>query len=1034
MDQASIITHHARNGTPLDYNITTNGGRERFVVPRHTLGLFYSSYCKSLKDVLVSYEQPKPSKNAGVLSLCGIMERAGSNIPIVMNLTLKFTDEPESIYDDNFVKEMVCNIQHCMYERYNFDDVEDASNTLTCIIAETKDGFLLTEGRNIYYAYQLRFYFPFVKVEAKSIDGLMQNVCNRMRSKNVLGVLEQSPVGDWREIFNAHINNPIPLYGSSERPEYPPVILEHAYTDISDCCDNEEDISSIESLDINDVFDIHEHALVLTGQVQVELFNGFSNEDLLPFFLSVSYTENTIPMRDTLSTPNMSTPQNKACIGDHHSLIHFKTDKEMTTDLLGLISNDHYYNKLRWLDIGKAIHTTYRGSDEGLSVWIDFTVRAMKKTKFPVPHFEQTTYTQACADSYTDFPEPTNVTMKTLAWFAKEDNPEGYASWHNIWALPYRQQSLDLCSDSLAKALYCELWLTHACHARGKTKTVYIFDNNRWIRGEDGWGIRNSISDEFKRAFENERGELGEQIARTNDIREKDSLEATHSILCNIIRMLKTRQTKSTLLAEVLDRITIPRFEELLDKNGSLTGHPNGVTDSDMETGYIGFRKGKPEDYISRTTKAKFDTTLNWDSIRVKEFMEWMKEMFIDDDTRHFVMKLFASGYVAGNFDKIGPFFSGNVNNGKSTLSNFLIRCWGALAVKFPTTGITRGYSDSGAPNPAMVRISGPRWGLADEPDSKEKLHSGPFKRVFGNDDYYNRGLYSDGGDLENTCTVTVWANRIPPFPDADAACRIRFCCIPCLTTYVKSGAPESREEQFSQRVMPLRKSFQTQVNRLTSAALWVWAQYFPIWCKESLDHHPPEIEKATTDYWKENDIYLMYISDRIEMTADIKDTLSVTQIYKNFEEWFNMFNKGEIVPDRPTLRYQLVQHWERSPIANCWSGIKLKEDSASDISDQMTRELQNATVTRETNVFSSPMNKSNEVTPESSRASMIIPQIGQGSVPPSGINPNILDNSKIPMESMEGKNIRVEIVDGKLITKHIEDDELVSLTTIPCK
>lgn len=1031
MEHIQLISPFGRTSDGRDYNFVSNGGRNRWNIPKPKIGEFYASYCDHLAETMDEYEQPDPSPDNRNLAICSIMERAMPEMPIVIDMTLRFSKDPEDPYDSEFVKEVVSHMQHCIYEKYNLDEYDDdPGNLLICVITEPKKGYMTVEGKNRYYTYPVRFYFPFCKVEARTIDGLLESLSNQLRSRNVLGVLGQAPIGDWDSILKAYINTPLPLYGSSERAEQPPFYLEAIYPDLTDHINSDDSMSSVVSLTVGDVFDMNEHTLVLTNQVQDHVYSDLDDDELLPFFLSINFTPSTIPMREH-DTP-AATPIQRGSIADYGNR-HYKSDKEMSVELLNLISPDRYLNKYRWIDIGKAIHTSFKGSAEGLSYWITNTDRAIARVRHTIPHL-QPSVQEACSEAYYDFPEPTNVTVRTLAWFAREDNEESYKTWHNAWALPFRQESLNMSHDTLAKALYCELWLDHACHVQGKTRTVYTYENNRWVKVEDGYSIRMRISDDFKNAYEFERAELGEQIARTSDVREKARMEETHGVLSKIIKMLGNRGVRNQILGDVLDRLTIRSFAGLLDKNGSLTGHPNGVTEVDIDDAYIDFRRGKPEDYLSKTTAAKYDVNMSWEHKRVQDFMEWMKEMFIDNDTRHFVMKLFASGYVAGNYDKIGPFFTGDFNNGKSTLSNFIIRAWGAYAVKFPTTGITRGYSDSGSPNPAMVRISGPRWGLADEPDAKEKFHSGPFKRVFGNDDFYNRGLYSDGGDLENTCTVTVWANRIPPFPDADAACRIRFCCIPCLTTYVKEGAPESREEQFAQRIMPMRKSFQTSVNRLTSAALWVWHQYFPIWCKESLDYRPPEIEAATTAYWEENDIYLMYKSDRIEVTGSTDDSVNVTQVYKDFEVWFNMFNKGDQVPPRPTVRYHLIQHWGKLQ-GGKWYGIKIK-DTIEDVeftalSNTGSSIPGNAPSNIPSTIKASKSNKKvPRVNPELMSKINMNPAVTEG--PPSDIgnDPVLSTMPAIPQKPISAS--RVELVGGKLVNKIINnDDEDIHLSTL---
>lgn len=1028
MDINTILRTNGRQVNNSQYTFSIYNTNQKWFIPTNNMGNFFRDYCQFIKEAVDEYSTPKGNNQ---LAIGGLLEKRTNDMPIVMEVNLKYDEEPSIPYDDLFIRKIVSIIQNAIQLKYSLSDYDDPDLLLSCIYTETSMPVIILDKKNKQYLYQVRLYFPFMRVESKSIEELRKQVVVLLRQKNVLRQLDRSPIGDWDNIMRTFINNPIPLYGCSEKPEYPPCVFNCAFGNMSEWMNDDESLSECNEIDVEDILDFDNHALINTGVVDESIFENFEQIDLLPFFLSGYARAQTI--QSHTESGSVGTPQQLMSITDFSSR-HYKTDAEMSTELLEIISIDRFLHKKRWIEIGKAIHNSFRGTDAGLTIWIDITERALRGVRGVVSYLENSNIRDACFNEYNEFTWPGQITVKTLAWFAMEDNKEQYNIWHRNWTRSYRQDCYNLSHDSIAKALYCELWLTHACHVRGKARTVYEFSQHRWQKVEDGYTIRMEISDGFKRQFELDRADIAFQMTQTNDETEKKRLQTQHDVVNQLIKFLGNRGFKASVLGEVLDRLTIANFEGYLDKNGDLTGHPNGVSEVDIELCSIEFRPGKPEDYLTKVTSAKLDLTLSWDHPRVKEYMQWMSEMFMDPGTNHFIHKLWASGFVAGNFDKIGPMFTGDKNNGKTTLSNFIMRTWGNYAVKFPTTGITKGYSESGSANPAMVRVSGPRWGLADEPDAREKFHAGPFKRIFSPDDFYSRGLYSEGGDLQNTCTVTVWANKIPPFPDADDACRVRLCCIPCLTTYVKEGAPETREEQIAKRILPMKKTFQNNVNKLRNAALWVHYQYFPIWCKESLDSWPEEIKNATNEYWSDNDIYQMYMSDRIDANAGENEFVTVTELYKDFELWFNMYNKGETVPDRPTVKYHMTQH-TRKTIDNKWYGIQIKKDTKDNevLANAMKQQIRMETLTgspglSQNNYTSTNTNEFNPYDFGSMMTQMTKEDMDSLGELDLGLAP-------IPTSVVNQGKSTITIEGGKIVTKPLQrgpEQENIVLTTLP--
>ena len=96
----------------------------------------------------------------------------------------------------------------------------------------------------------------------------------------------------------------------------------------------------------------------------------------------------------------------------------------MCLDLLELLSEKRFTVESYFLDIGKALYKATEGEDLGLIEWKKIVDR--KKLKFD---------NEFCDSKWIGF-DNEEVTVKTLAWYAKEDRPEDYYQWHGRWCRP----------------------------------------------------------------------------------------------------------------------------------------------------------------------------------------------------------------------------------------------------------------------------------------------------------------------------------------------------------------------------------------------------------------------------------------------------------------------------------------------------------------------------------------------------------------------------------------------------------------------
>ena len=952
----------SRHGTRVSgngkYNFTSSN-RSKWRIENSKLAIFFTDYCVKLREALDGYECPNVDTPVEVpRSISNVMQKFQQEMPVVFDLHLDYSEALDHPCPSNFLYSVVMSIQQGIQDIYNLSDTnEEGQEELTCVVLGWPCPIITRDTRPGHFSedcvrYRFIFHFPLCIVESNTLTKLSHRIYSNLRTNNAMGMLFQTPVGDWDSILKPFINDPIPLYGSSESINYPPAIYINTFGELGDI--SIDSFSPDVGLDLN-YFSIHDHRMTVRGILnadEIESTNeDFSPEELLPIILYGCYGERLSTLKisdfDDEGTPTQQTDILPVTFMESPDIFIEKTGEDILNELLPFVSSQRYTNRKSWLDIGKAIHSTYKGSEEGLSIWIGNTEKTLLVVNTTPEFLKSKNISDICTEEYNNFGDRVHITYKTIAWYAKEDNVEKYKAWHREWSEPYMQKALTTQEDEIAKALYCDLWLTYAVPGNG-SKTIYRYRNSQWMRVDGGYTIRIYITDEFKKRYEHIRANLWRNYADSRDEAYRERLENTAKRVTSLIDKLGKHGIKKNIVADLMDRLVVEDLDVYMDSDAELTGLPNGIAEADYQQKTIIVRSGKPEDYICRTTLVRLNERFTWEHPLIVEFMHWMEQMFPDKSTRIFYYKFLASLWMAGNTDKILLAVSGETgNNGKSTISRAINKAWGAYSVKFPTSGLTRGYSDSGSANPAWARLSGPRIVSTDETDEGEYFRSGPAKLISSNDDFYQRKLYSDGGDLAATATVVIYMNRITPFKGADDAVRKRFWVLPCLSQWRDENVPETVEEQIKQRVFPNDPDFIRRVIHLSPALLWVSFQYFPLWAKEGLRDKPQEVIDATNAYWSENDIYRLYTSDRVDV-GESSDTISVTQVYEDFETWFMRYNKNMQPPDRSTVRYHLTQLWGATYDGK-WFGVKFMsgndggsnvDNSKISINDSMTANI----------------------------------------------------------------------------------------------
>jgi len=278
---------------------------------------------------------------------------------------------------------------------------------------------------------------------------------------------------------------------------------------------------------------------------------------------------------------------------------------------LSMMNNNRFTDKSTWCNIGKILYNIEKGKQTGLTVWIVETQKALGD------NFE----VNECFKYYPSFenknPTLNTLTIRTLAYYALQDNPEKYNEWHRKWC--DKAKSKFLSSNRNHKGTYvCDYiyrinWLNIAGIFDNET-LIYRFENGRWIYMDWPETVR----------------------FITDSVRSTSVMEGDNDM---IIKTIKSCYESEELLLDFELYFNVYGLG-FLDNNDTLFSVANGVFE--LFDNNIILREPKPEDYISLSSNIHYES-LSWSHNYVEDCMNLFRTLFNNEsDFRNF-MKILSS-------------------------------------------------------------------------------------------------------------------------------------------------------------------------------------------------------------------------------------------------------------------------------------------------------------------------------------------------------------------------------------------------------
>ncbi|MHB1910094.1 MAG: PriCT-2 domain-containing protein [Nitrososphaerales archaeon] len=687
-------------------------------------------------------------------------------------------------------------------------------------------------------------------------------------------------------------------------------------------------IFSREEKALSEVFDPRLHNLVKEGYLNETTLEDYTNsyglEHWLPLFFSQGYYGKVLRLQEGQTLPTIDREGGEETIKEEFQ--PFQNNLDRARSFLSMLKEFRSKQFWCWYDIGQAIFSVESEADrtECLQLWKEFSSSTA-------------TFKDEDCDRYWDEFENLNsvgklmVTIDTLEYFAKEDNPTFYE----------KMKTREI-NDLLIKASFAQ---THAkvaeafknCYpfdyacASHKNKTWYTFNGIRWRRIDGDADLRIRITGSFTKRLYELKLEHDVLASKAKDAQVRSTHKSMADNLGSLIGKLESEPFQNSLTNMLRSYYHKHRFLEWVDSEWSYFCCINGVID--LRGKKPVFRPGKPEDY-NNLHGCKFPEKYTWDHPKVKEVMKYLREVFLSTGVRDFVLLLCASYLRSGNVNKLFTLFQGGGNNSKSVFINLISAVFQKYFVKISPEYFTEEKKDSGKANPGLARARHKKLLVAEEANKETTFKEGTIKGLTGRDKRSDRDLYEAGReceDAEPSFNIIFSVNTPPEITDTQEAIWNRILEIVFTAEWVKGDNPRlpaTYEEQLEKGIFRMDKFFEDRLPSMAPAFLWILFHKYPEYIEKGLTP-PEEVVKATQRYRTRNNVYHRFTNDKVKPA--MRDTgkkdekgepievidrdafIHVDEVYRVFKAWYIEQNLRTKCPSKLNFFEEIQNIWGKT-------------------------------------------------------------------------------------------------------------------------
>ena len=411
-------------------------------------------------------------------------------------------------------------------------------------------------------------------------------------------------------------------------------------------------------------------------------------------------------------------------------------DRDYYEGHINNLSPFRYTNYADWINVGICLKNLHPDLND---IWHEFSAKG-EGYKFPEAENKW--------NSFTFRIDGARLGIDSLRHWSREDNLEGYkkVEEENISALMMKSAETGTEND-VARVIYAKYRDEFKCAKFGQN-IWYRYKDHIWVETDKGVSLQVRLSSKIADMYLDKENAEGIKLRNMERCDHKTpdptceccKVEEQKKAFSNIRLKLKRTGFKDAVMKECRELFLDELLALKLDENKNLIAFENGVFD----TSTMEFRDGKPEDYISFSTKITYDPDKHYSTYECwAELDRFLRAILPNENVRRYFLRHLSTCLNGGNEAQKFHILTGSGSNGKSMLMNLMATAFGDYCCKAPISLLTQQRNKSAAAAPELVRMKGRRFVTMQEPDEQVPLNTGLMKELASCEKITARDLYA---------------------------------------------------------------------------------------------------------------------------------------------------------------------------------------------------------------------------------------------------------------------------------------------------
>jgi P4 family phage/plasmid primase-like protien len=510
----------------------------------------------------------------------------------------------------------------------------------------------------------------------------------------------------------------------------------------------------------------------------------------------------------------------------------------------------------------------------------------------------------------------------SLMYWCKNDAPEKYNEIRMNSIEYFINDSIKTKAEfDIARVLRVALAGQAACVSI-KNKRWYWFQGHRWVENDSGMNIRLYISQDLHKMYAKKMSLITTQLAETESTDPKIiPMKEMSKKLADICLLLKKNDFKNKIMNEIALLCYDGDFPNKLDKNPYLLCFNNGVIDFEQKS----FRKGRPDDFISKTTNINYKISKNPGIVR--QISEFMTQLFPEKELETYMWNKLASVLIGVNFNQTFDVYLGPGANGKSILVKLMAKSLGEYSEYVPITLITEKRLSIGSSSSEIAKLNGVRYAVMSEPTKGDKIKEGQLKELTGGDSIHARQLFQEAITFVPMFKLVVTTNTDFSDTSNDDGTWRRMRYIPFKAKFLERPY---EDEKYPRSECP----YQYPLDKTLENKLDTWTEDFMsmlvdiTYEKKGLVSECSIVSAYSDVKREEQDYMAAFIKQKIQRKEG--SCIKKAGLIEDFKKWYELNFKKTVPQNKEIIEY-MNQRFGVYTKAHHWRNIEFIKDEVEE-------------------------------------------------------------------------------------------------------